>query len=59
MPMDICRAKIVSMYCIVGNFAGENLDFAEKAFGKCSLVPPKDAMPPNLVEKTFANSHKP
>ena len=59
MPMDICRAKIVGIYCIVGNFAGENLDFAEKAFGKCSLVPPKDAMPPNLVEKTFANSHKP
>ena len=25
--MDICRAKIVDIYYIVGNFAGENLDF--------------------------------
>ena len=30
----------------------------EKIFAECSLVPLKDAMPPNFPEKTFANSHK-
>ena len=34
----------------------------EKTFVDCLLVPPivppKDAMPPNFAEKTFANSHK-
>ena len=31
----------------------------EKTFADCLLVlPPKDAMPPNFVEKTFANSYK-
>ena len=30
----------------------------EKTFADCSLVPLKDAMPPNFPEKTFANSHK-
>ena len=54
MQMGICRAKIVGMYC---NFAGKNLNFCRKTFGKCLLVLPKDAMPPNFVEKTFTNSH--
>ena len=31
----------------------------EKTFVDCSLVLlPKDAMPPNFTEKTFANSYK-
>jgi len=29
-----------------------------KTVTDCSLVPPKDATPPNFVEKTFTNSHK-
>ena len=36
----------------------ENKIFVEKTFADCSLVPPKDATPPNFTEKTFANSHK-
>ena len=36
----------------------KNTNFAEKTFTDCSLVPLKDAMPPNIVEKTFVNSHK-
>ena len=37
----------------------ENKIFAEKTFADCSLVsPPKDTMPPNFVEKTFANNYK-
>ena len=55
-----------SNYCIAGNFQGSKLSqfgrnkiFAEKTFADCSLVsPPKDAMPSNFTEKTFANSYK-
>ena len=36
----------------------ENMIFTEKTFTDCLLVPPKDAMPPNVVKKTFKNSHK-
>ena len=32
--------------------------FMEKTFADCSLVPPKDVLPPNFVEKAFENSHK-
>ena len=32
--------------------------FVEKTFADCSLLPPKDATPPNFAEKTFVNSHK-
>ena len=32
--------------------------FAGKIFMDCSLLLPTDAMPPNLTEKTFVNSHK-
>ena len=48
-----------------GTFAGENFHelvestiFTEKTFTDCSLVLPKDAMPLNFTEKTFAISHK-
>ena len=30
----------------------------EKTFADCSLVPPKDATHPNILEKTFTNSYK-
>lgn len=48
------------MYPIVGNFCElvENMIFMEQTFADCLLVPPKDAMPPNFVEKTFPNSHE-
>ena len=36
----------------------ENTIFVEKTFTDCLLVPPKDATPPDSVEKTFANSHR-
>jgi len=57
-------------YCTVWReaFEGENVwelvgntIFVEKTFADCSLVLPKDTMPPNFAEKTFANtpsSHK-
>ena len=53
-------------YHIAGNFQGRKLSqfggnkiFAEKTFADCLLVSlPKDAMPPNFTEKTFANSYK-
>ena len=51
-------------YCIAGNFRGRKLlqigekIFTEKTFADCSLVPPKDAMPPNLAKTTFVNSYK-
>ena len=32
--------------------------FSEKTITDWSLVQPKDATPTNLVDKTFANSHK-
>ena len=32
--------------------------FVEKTFVYCSLVPSKDATPPNFAKKTFANSQK-
>ena len=32
--------------------------FVENTFADWLLVLPKDATPPNFVEKTFANSHK-
>ena len=35
-----------------------NTIFAGKTFADCSTVPPKDTTPPNLAEKTVANSHK-
>ena len=38
--------------------ADNKIFFAEKTFVDCSLVPPKDATPPNFTKKTFANSHK-
>ena len=38
---------------------GGNRIFVEKTFADCSLVSlPKDATPPNFVEKTFVNSYK-
>ena len=36
----------------------ENKIFTEKTFTNCSLVPPKDAMPPKFAEETCTNSHK-
>ena len=33
-------------------------NFAEKTFADYLLMPPKDATPPNFMEKNFANSHK-
>ena len=36
----------------------ENKIFAENCFADWSLVPLKDATPPNFAVKTFANSHK-
>ena len=42
MPMDICRVKIVGMYCIVGNFweLVESKIFTEKLLRKWSLILP-------------------
>ena len=38
---------------------GEKYDFRRENFhGLLACAMPKDAMPPNFVEKTFANSHK-
>ena len=53
-------------YHIVGNFQGRKLlrigekyDFRRENFrGLLVCAAPKDAMPPNFTEKTFANSHK-
>ena len=47
-------------------FAGENfcelvenkIFVEEGSVADCSLVTPKDDMPTNFIEKTFANSHK-
>ena len=36
----------------------ELVDFADETFADFSLVPPKDAIPPSFMEKTFVNSHK-
>ena len=38
---------------------GEKKIYADKTSADCSLVPPKDAMPPKFVEKTFTKSNKP
>ena len=51
---------------LVGNFRGRKLSqfgrnkiFTENIFADCTLVSlPKDALPPNFVEKTFTNSYK-
>ena len=38
---------------------GEKYDFHEENFHRLlTFAMPKDAMPPNLMEKTFASSHK-
>ena len=38
---------------------GEKYDFREENFHELlTFAIPKDATPPNFVEKTFANSHK-
>ena len=37
----------------------KNKIFTEKTFTDCSLVsPPKDAMPPDFMEKIFMNNYK-
>ena len=36
---------------------GNNFSW-RKPFADCSLLLPKDAMPPNFAAKTFMNSHK-
>ena len=54
------------LYRVAGNFRGrkhlqigEKYDFDRENFhGLLACAVPKDAMPPNFVEKTFANSHK-
>lgn len=48
----------ILLYRIVRNFRGlvENKIFVEDTFVDCLLVPSKDAMPPNFVEKNFANT---
>ena len=74
MALDCPGAKIPDWvlskcsweYRLAENFRGRRLSrfggnkiFAEKTFANCSLVSlPKDSMPPNLAEKTFANSSK-
>ena len=53
-------------YRIAGNFQGRKLsrigekyNFHRENFrGLLAFAVPKDAMPPNFVEKTFVNSHK-
>ena len=50
-------------YRIAGNFRGRKLlqigeKFSQKTSADCSLVPPKDAMPPNLAKTTSVNSYK-
>ena len=53
-------------YRIVGNCRGRKLpqigekyDFPREKFRiLLAFAAPKDAMPPNFMEKTFANSHK-
>ena len=40
-----------SKYCIEENFCGRKL-------ANCSLVSPKDAVPPNFEERSFVDSHK-
>ena len=55
-----------SSYRIVGSFRGRKLswigekyDFRRENFhGLLACATPKDAMPPNFAEKTFANSYK-
>ena len=32
--------------------------FTEQTFTDCSLMPPKNATPPNFVKKTFMDTHK-
>ena len=57
---------IHSKYHIAGNFRGRKLslivekyDFNGENFrGLLAFAAPKDATPPNFVEKTFANNHK-
>ena len=50
------------LYHIAGNFCKINLSQIggkrEQTFADCSLVPPKDATPPNFMKNTFADSHK-
>ena len=57
------RTKCIPTYRIAENFLQKKTFanwwiFAEKTFVDCSLMPLKDAMPPNFTEKTFATSHK-
>ena len=55
-----------TLYRIAGNFRGrkhaqigEKYDFLGENFrGLLAHAVPKDTMPPNFAEKTFANSHK-
>ena len=54
------------LYHIAGNFRGrkhlqigKKYDFHRENFhGLLACAVPKDATPPNFVDKTFANSHK-
>ena len=67
MIHSLCWLLIgVLNYLIPGNFwgkklswIGEKYDFRRENFwGLLTFTAPKDAMPPNFVEKTFANNHK-
>ena len=58
--LEFLCALVPSITCAGENFRElvESKICTKKNFAKCSLVLPKDTTPPNLAEKTFANSHK-
>ena len=49
---------MVNLQPYSGKFLREKMIFTEKIPVSSLLVPPKDAMPPNFVKKTFKNSQK-
>ena len=49
---------MVNLQPYSGKLSREKMIFTEKTSASCSLVPPKDALPPNFAKKTFTNSQK-